>query len=468
MSTLDENLPVRNIEEVVCSFGGTLKQEQEEEDPERNLSGKIAFHGSGNARGIIPCVLTPPVREPVAPIETGTLQENGSFPRREIVKIAGVRCDFCQKLDHQGTVELHTFEKALALIALKKLRPLLRIDQKSITADYKIRRLCGPCFKNLYVFRDRVKSFLERKRDEKKRRAMEGNDHGYQCRCPSCKSKYGALPVLLKGIEEQHKIESSQQVVDQSTVGQPYQAYMGFDYSPDVSVMTTHMVNDYSTPIHQTVKYETEIKTEPSVSQHSYQKQLPFYPMDDTYLIPQAFQTSNVDYSTPLKTDPFPSTSMEQCTTSHANELNDFDINLFDSSYEHPNIEKAPLPTMLKDLENQNLSLDQPSTSTGFSGHSQSDDKLPRRTMTCVHCGKKFTHKGDFNKHLRKHTKEKPYKCSFCQKPFSHTSNLHRHERIHSGDRPYKCEFCDKCFNRTDKLESHKNSKFCKNRRRYK
>lgn len=87
-----------------------------------------------------------------------------------------------------------------------------------------------------------------------------------------------------------------------------------------------------------------------------------------------------------------------------------------------------------------------------------------KHDFTCQFCNKQFVHKGDFNKHLRIHTKEQPFSCNVCNLRFAHTSNLHRHLRIHSGLKPFICEKCGKAFNRNDKLQSHQKSRNCKSK----
>ncbi|KAJ8956576.1 hypothetical protein NQ314_006703 [Rhamnusium bicolor] len=100
----------------------------------------------------------------------------------------------------------------------------------------------------------------------------------------------------------------------------------------------------------------------------------------------------------------------------------------------------------------------QPSTSSS----QDTDYKAPKKSLVCQYCNKSFSHKGDYNKHLRKHTKEQPFTCPVCKRKFAHTSNLQRHYRLHSGHRPFVCENCNKRFSRKDKLECHMKSKFCK------
>lgn len=124
------------------------------------------------------------------------------------------------------------------------------------------------------------------------------------------------------------------------------------------------------------------------------------------------------------------------------------------------------LPILLQGIEIKTMEQrleTQPSTSAGLP-HKQTENKLPKKCLTCQYCYKSFHHKGDYNKHLRKHTKEKPFKCTMCDRKFSHTSNLQRHFRLHSGLKPFICKTCGKTFSRKDKLHSHQNSRLCQKR----
>lgn len=63
-----------------------------------------------------------------------------------------------------------------------------------------------------------------------------------------------------------------------------------------------------------------------------------------------------------------------------------------------------------------------------------------RQQLTCDFCRKAFHHKGDLNKHRRKHTDEQPYTCTKCQQKFSYVSNLIRHQRTRSGIKFFSCQ----------------------------
>lgn len=73
----------------------------------------------------------------------------------------------------------------------------------------------------------------------------------------------------------------------------------------------------------------------------------------------------------------------------------------------------------------------------------------------CKYCKKTFNHSGHLTRHIRTHTREKPYECSYCKKRFSDSSTLTVHTRIHTGERPFSCKFCKKTFSRSDSLRVH-------------
>ena len=79
---------------------------------------------------------------------------------------------------------------------------------------------------------------------------------------------------------------------------------------------------------------------------------------------------------------------------------------------------------------------------------------------TCPYCNKIFRNAYDLQRHVRVHTKEKPFSCPECSKSFSEAGNLKQHVKtVHHGEKPHQCPHCYQSFGYSSHLIRHLKAK---------
>ncbi|XP_034475661.1 transcription factor Ouib-like [Drosophila innubila] len=64
----------------------------------------------------------------------------------------------------------------------------------------------------------------------------------------------------------------------------------------------------------------------------------------------------------------------------------------------------------------------------------------------CELCGTHVNSKASFDRHIRKHTGERPFGCEECEARFLSAAELRAHILTHTGERPFPCRYCDRRY----------------------
>ncbi|XP_064549466.1 transcription factor Ouib-like isoform X1 [Drosophila montana] len=64
----------------------------------------------------------------------------------------------------------------------------------------------------------------------------------------------------------------------------------------------------------------------------------------------------------------------------------------------------------------------------------------------CELCGTHVNSKVSFDRHIRKHTGERPFGCEECSARFLSAAELRAHGLTHTGERPFPCRYCDRRY----------------------
>jgi uncharacterized C2H2 Zn-finger protein len=74
----------------------------------------------------------------------------------------------------------------------------------------------------------------------------------------------------------------------------------------------------------------------------------------------------------------------------------------------------------------------------------------------CPNCPATFKQKSDLVRHLRTHTREKPFKCNECPRTFAQPSGLSVHLRTHGAEADCnRCHLCDSTYKYPSGLTRH-------------
>lgn len=114
-------------------------------------------------------------------------------------------------------------------------------------------------------------------------------------------------------------------------------------------------------------------------------------------------------------------------------------------------------------VQQQTFDLNYPNVGLDYSNYSSRDyssnyveskkPTTPSKSFSCPHCDKKFKRRVTLNAHIAVHTKIRPYICDICKKTYAIKCDLTNHMKVHTGRN--KCKFCSSSFPAPSKLQRH-------------
>ncbi|XP_078093443.1 zinc finger and BTB domain-containing protein 20-like [Mustelus asterias] len=122
-----------------------------------------------------------------------------------------------------------------------------------------------------------------------------------------------------------------------------------------------------------------------------------------------------------------------------------------------PSTSQTCLPSISAQPPCQNtpVFLDGSQTVPAASQATQSSSETEKKPYGCAQCGKTFSSRQNYAKHMFVHTGEKPHQCSVCWRSFSLRDYLIKHMVTHTGVRAYQCPVCNKRFTQKSSLNVH-------------